>query len=143
MINCCLVLYLFLVLNAPYRYQLGATATANNITWFSRCACTYTLSSRNQLYFHSHASLSPSWQLWNLSKYTIWVPRQAYVHCDPSASLCQDQTDTLADTTRAQSQVAPLPKDLPFRTVSKTIGSGAYASYVHLSPANARQQALD
>ncbi|PKS09870.1 hypothetical protein jhhlp_004493 [Lomentospora prolificans] len=29
-----------------------------------------------------------------------------------------------------QSQLAPLPSDLPFRIVSKTIGRGAYASYV-------------
>ena len=26
--------------------------------------------------------------------------------------------------------MAPLPKDLPFRIISKTIGMGAYASYV-------------
>jgi len=32
--------------------------------------------------------------------------------------------------TSAQSQMAPLPKDLPFRIISKTIGMGAYASYV-------------
>jgi len=29
-----------------------------------------------------------------------------------------------------QSQLDPLPNDLPFRIVSKTIGRGAYASYV-------------
>jgi hypothetical protein len=29
-----------------------------------------------------------------------------------------------------QSQLDPLPRDLPFRIVSKTIGRGAYASYV-------------
>lgn len=28
------------------------------------------------------------------------------------------------------SQLAPLPDDLPFRIVSKTIGQGAYAWYV-------------
>lgn len=28
------------------------------------------------------------------------------------------------------SQLAPLPNDLPFRIVSKTIGQGAYAWYV-------------
>jgi serine/threonine-protein kinase Chk1 len=28
------------------------------------------------------------------------------------------------------SQLAPLPSDLPFRIVSKTIGQGAYAWYV-------------
>jgi hypothetical protein len=29
-----------------------------------------------------------------------------------------------------QSQLDPLPRDLPFRIISKTIGRGAYASYV-------------
>ena len=29
-----------------------------------------------------------------------------------------------------QSQLDPLPGDLPFRIISKTIGRGAYASYV-------------
>jgi len=29
-----------------------------------------------------------------------------------------------------QSQLDPLPRDLPFRIVSKTIGRGAYASWV-------------
>lgn len=29
------------------------------------------------------------------------------------------------------SQLAPLPNDLPFRIVSKTIGQGAYAWYAH------------
>lgn len=32
------------------------------------------------------------------------------------------------------SQMAPLPTNLPFRLVSKTIGQGAYASYVVISP---------
>jgi hypothetical protein len=38
-------------------------------------------------------------------------------------------------TTLMQSQLDPLPNDLPFRVISKTIGRGAYASYVlnHLS----------
>lgn len=31
------------------------------------------------------------------------------------------------------SQLAPLPNDLPFRIVSKTIGQGAYAWYVNYS----------
>ena len=31
------------------------------------------------------------------------------------------------------SQLAPLPNDLPFRIVSKTIGQGAYAWYVNHS----------
>ena len=34
-----------------------------------------------------------------------------------------------------QSQLDPLPRDLPFRIVSKTIGRGAYASWVFKSPA--------
>lgn len=29
-----------------------------------------------------------------------------------------------------QSQLDPLPRDLPFRIVSKTVGRGAYASFV-------------
>jgi serine/threonine-protein kinase Chk1 len=29
-----------------------------------------------------------------------------------------------------QSQLDPLPRDLPFRIISQTIGRGAYASYV-------------
>jgi len=32
----------------------------------------------------------------------------------------------------AHSQLAPLPSELPFRIVSKTIGQGAYAWYVAL-----------
>lgn len=36
---------------------------------------------------------------------------------------------TMADTgTLMQSQLDPLPNDLPFRIISKTIGRGAYAS---------------
>lgn len=31
-----------------------------------------------------------------------------------------------------QSQLDPLPRDLPFRIVSKTVGRGAYASSVTL-----------
>ena len=35
---------------------------------------------------------------------------------------------TLTHTMAMQSQLDPLPNDLPFRIVSKTIGRGAYAS---------------
>lgn len=49
---------------------------------------------------------------------------------------CQSSSDRRLRTCKAnhlpQSQVAPLPNSLPFRLVSKTIGSGAYASYVTL-----------
>ncbi len=39
--------------------------------------------------------------------------------------------ETMAnDKTFVQSQLDPLPNDLPFRVISKTIGRGAYASYV-------------
>src|ERR1700680_3274628 len=36
----------------------------------------------------------------------------------------------LTKTGPFQSQLDPLPRDLPFRIISKTIGRGAYASYV-------------
>lgn len=38
--------------------------------------------------------------------------------------------DDEANKTAMQSQLDPLPGDLPFRIISKTIGRGAYASYV-------------
>lgn len=49
------------------------------------------------------------------------------------APQTQVRTAHVANTTsNLQSQVAPLPTNLPFRIVSKTIGSGAYASYASL-----------
>lgn len=39
---------------------------------------------------------------------------------------------SLTDTEMRQPQLDPLPRDLPFRIVSKTVGRGAYASYVRL-----------
>src|SRR4051812_37283103 len=52
----------------------------NNNTFGLTCTFTYTPSSPNsQLYLHSRIPLSR--QLWHLSKHTIWVPRQVYVHC--------------------------------------------------------------
>jgi hypothetical protein len=42
----------------------------------------------------------------------------------------QSASTMLTKTEPFQSQLDPLPRDLPFRIISKTIGRGAYASYV-------------
>lgn len=48
----------------------------------------------------------------------------------------------LQDANIAQSQVAPLPTNLPFRLVSKTIGQGAYASIRKAVPINAQKPVI-
>lgn len=56
---------------------------------------------------------------------------------NPPHRLSHTQASNVAHTKTSQSQVAPLPSNLPFRIVSKTIGSGAYASIRKAIPPNA------
>lgn len=68
------------------------------------------------------------------------IPRQFHPPTNLHESI--DTIDQLTTSPSQQSQAVPLPTDLPFRIISKTIGCGAYASIRKAVPKTASQPVI-